>query len=882
MQTFDPNDPSPRRDPYPSGAFANVVAAVRALDHPTEIGPYAILSVIGEGGMGTVYKADQQQPIKRTVALKVIKLGMDTRDVIARFESERQALAMMNHPNVARVLDAGATDTGRPYFVMEYVDGEPITTFADRRQLTVRQRLELFMQACDAVQHAHQKAIIHRDLKPSNILVMQDDLGPRVKVIDFGVAKAIDQRLTEKSLFTELGRFVGTPEYMSPEQAQASGRDVDTRSDVYSLGVVLYELLSGVLPFDGKSLRSAGYDEIQRIIREVDPPRPSTRLSSLGRGGEEVARCRQLPLRTLESQLKSELELIPLKAMRKERAHRYSTASELSHDISNYLADRPLTAAPESKAYRARKFMRRNKRGVLASASMLALLIVGIVATTSQAIRATRAERIARAEKVEADAQRRNAEVAADNVKEVNHFLTEDLLASAAPEVTRGREMTVRQAVDVAAETVAQRFKDRPLTEAAVHGILADTYDSLGLYDRALGHAQSAGTIQSRERGPNDALTLNAMRVTGRELTRLNRLVEAESLLRDTVAKCDRFLPADSEVTSSSVAELGTVLRRQRRFAEAEPLYRRSLAIDRGRYGPGTDEVANSLNSLAVLLADAGRDDEAEPLYREALEIRRRHGADSTYVLTTLSNLSKLAQRRGRLAEAESLMLEVLNSRRRVLKEDHPSTLLSMNDLAFIYADQKKFEQAEGLNREALARRTRVLGEDDRDTLQSLHNLGRTLVLMGKYDEAEQLLKKAVEKRRIVLGENHAFTIGSTAGLANVYEMQQRFAEARQLFEIVCQPDRLALLTDDVAALVMLRYGRCLLHVGEIQRAETVLAEALPRLAKLGTSASEATREVIRDVITILERSNRPDVADRWKAYLATLRVNVPAASQPN
>src|SRR3954451_1104933 len=337
--------PAPAYDPQQLGAVASLLASSA---HPQQIGPYRVLEVVGQGGMGVVYKAEQRSPIQRTVALKVIKLGMDTLEFIARFEQERQALAMMNHPNVARVYDAGATEAGRPYLVMEFVSGEPITVYCDRHHLDTRQRLELFTQACEAIQHAHQKAIIHRDLKPSNILVTSVANKPQVKVIDFGVAKAISQRLTERTMFTATGHLIGTPEFMSPEQAEVSSADIDTRSDIYSLGVVLYELLIGTLPVDPHTMRSAAYAEIQRIIREVDPPRPSTRLSSLGNeAASEIAKRRRTQVEALTRELRSELEWIPLKAMRKERTERYQTSVELAEDIRNYLSNLPLRAGPE-------------------------------------------------------------------------------------------------------------------------------------------------------------------------------------------------------------------------------------------------------------------------------------------------------------------------------------------------------------------------------------------------------------------------------------------------------------------------------------------------------------------------------------------------------
>ena len=300
------------------------------------IGPYKLLERIGEGGMAIVYMAHQEKPLRRRVALKIIKLGMDTQQVIARFEVERQALALMDHPNIAKVLDAGATETGRPYFVMELVRGVSITEYCDKHRLNMRERLELFVPVCNAVHHAHQKGIIHRDLKPSNIMVTMHDGRSVPKVIDFGIAKATNHRLTDRTVFTHFAEMIGTPEYMSPEQADMSGLDIDTRTDIYSLGVVLYELVTGILPFDSDTLRAAAIDEVQRIIREVEPLRPSTRLTALGKKAEEIAILRRTDVMTLARRLHKELEWIPLKAMRKDRTRRYTSASELANDIQNY------------------------------------------------------------------------------------------------------------------------------------------------------------------------------------------------------------------------------------------------------------------------------------------------------------------------------------------------------------------------------------------------------------------------------------------------------------------------------------------------------------------------------------------------------------------
>jgi len=385
-------------DSPPSGLGAKEVAEIPAtMAHSTEqlggqIGPYKLLQKLGEGGMGTVYMAEQKKPVGRRVALKIIKPGMDSGQVIARFEAERQALAMMDHPNIAKVFDAGATSLGRPYFVMELVKGIPITQYCDENHLPTKQRLELFVEVCHAVQHAHQKGVIHRDLKPQNVLVADYDHKPVPKVIDFGIAKAITQSLTEKTIFTEIGQIVGTIEYMSPEQAKLNQLDVDTRTDIYSLGVLLYQLLTGVTPIDSKRLRSAGFEEMLRIIREEEPPKPSTRISSWGASAQSLSDSRRSTMQSLKKMAEGDLDWIVMKAIEKDRARRYDSANAFADDVQRYLSDELVSARPPSAMYRTSKFVRRNKGGLVASAAVM--LLVGLAAAGIQ----TMAERAKRGE----------------------------------------------------------------------------------------------------------------------------------------------------------------------------------------------------------------------------------------------------------------------------------------------------------------------------------------------------------------------------------------------------------------------------------------------------------------------------------------------------
>ena len=429
-----------------------------------QFGQYRILQLLGEGGMGVVYLAEQEQPIRRRVALKLIKLGMDTREVVARFESERQALAMMDHPNIARVFEAGASAQGRPYFVMEYVQGTPITDYCDQQRLGNRARLGLFNQVCQAIQHAHQKGIIHRDIKPSNVLVSVQDGKPVPKVIDFGVAKATNQRLTEKTLFTQQGMLIGTPEYMSPEQAEMTGLDVDSRTDIYSLGVLLYVLLVGALPFDSKVLRQAGYDEVRRIIRKEDPPKPTTRLLGLGARATEVANRRKTDVGSLAKELRGDLDWITMKALEKNRTRRYATASELAADIGNYLHDEPIVAGPPSRSYRLKKLVRRNKGPFASLAGLLMVLLIGFGVSLGLYFRAERAR--GEAQKGHLEALRANYVVnirAAETSLRIHETLEAKRRLTACDPGLRGLEWNyLYRACD--ATTVTLRGHSRPVT----------------------------------------------------------------------------------------------------------------------------------------------------------------------------------------------------------------------------------------------------------------------------------------------------------------------------------------------------------------------------------------------------------------------------------
>ena len=603
--------------------FATVdhIAAAPLAESPgTLIGPYKLLEQIGEGGMGVVYMAEQQRPVRRRVALKIIKLGMDTKQVVARFEAERQAVAMMDHPNIARVFDAGATDSGRPYFVMELVRGIPITEFCDQNKLPVQARLGLFIQVCQAIQHAHQKGIIHRDIKPTNVLITRHDDQPVVKVIDFGIAKATQSRLTEKTLFTEFHQLIGTPTYMSPEQAGMSDLDIDTRSDIYSLGVLLYELLTGSPPFDIKALLKAGYSEIQRIIRDVEPPWPSTRLSTMGSMLPSVATLRHIEPNRLTKLVRGDLDWIVMKALEKDRLRRYDTAGSLSADVERHLSGEAVLAAPPTVRYRARKFVLRNKGAVLAGTFVASSLLLGIVGFAWQAHRASVERDLAVASGEAQKAERRKSDL-------INQFLQRSL-QSADPSQGGNQDMKVSVLMLKAVKDLDSGiFKEQPDVEAGLRLTIADILYSNGHAGDALPLAQKAFEIYRQTNSgdsPEIARSLDTVALALHD-------VEPDAAVREVLIWQEALALHSPEIVRN--LGLGDLALHdvEHDTAILEVLIgQEALAMRRRLYPAGHRDVAKSLTDVATTLRSMSLSEQAEPLLREALEMDRRlsHGDD--------------------------------------------------------------------------------------------------------------------------------------------------------------------------------------------------------------------------------------------------------------
>jgi len=804
----------------PANAMTEVAGTVIA-------GRYKLLEAIGEGGMGTVYLASQAEPVKRQVALKLIKAGMDSRAFLARFDAERQALAVMDHPNIARVYDGGTTATGQPFFVMELVQGVPVTEYCDRKHLPLRTRLELFVSVCQAVQHAHQKGIIHRDLKPGNVLVTEVDGQPTPKVIDFGVAKATQQKLTDMSL-ADTEAIVGTPAYMSPEQADPTSMDIDTRTDVYALGVMLYELLVGSQPIDAKQFKHGAMLEMLRIVREVDPPRPSTKLSS-AEDLPNIAANRSIEPARLAKALQGELDWVVMKALEKDRTRRYETANGLSRDIQRYLSDEVVEARPPSVAYRLRKFARRHRVPVIAAGLVLAALLAGMAGTTFGFIRADqerwRAENAltyAEAKRADAETQQRRAEagekLADDRFKQVEaekrivedqkriaqavrDFLQHKLLGQAdteaqadqlilagqSPEKAKFnptiRELLDRAALELASDKIEANFRQQPLLQAELLMTVGDTYLGVGEYHKAIALLTRAAELRKTHLGADDPETL-------------------------------------STLGNVALAQL-----RAGNYSQAIEMQRSLRDVEVAKFGANDPLTLTTLNNLATAYLQAGKPQQAIEILEQAYDARVKKGASPHVKLTTLNNLATAYLFAGNLPRAIELNEQVWEARRKTLGSTHPVTTVTAGNLGMAYmqaGNAKKAIELLGPAREACLKNwgpthpytltvlanlamaymyagnyakaielvepthgefIKAVGADHPESFIMLNNLATAYEYAGKYEQAIEILKPLLDTVTVKLGDHHPTTINTVYNLAGAYLCLEDKSQAVTYYE---------------------------------------------------------------------------------------------------
>jgi len=880
------------------------------------LGPYKLVKRLGEGGFGIVYLAEQTEPLRRRVALKVIKPGMDSRQVIARFEAERHALARMDHPGIARVFEAGATAAGRPYFVMELVEGPRITDYCQQRDLSTPARLDLIIEVCRAVQHAHQKGIIHRDLKPSNILVAEREGKPAPKVIDFGIAKATEEPLTDETFRTSFQQFLGTPAYMSPEQAGLGAMDVDTRSDIYALGVLLYELLTGRAPFDKPDLLRAGLEEMRRVIRETEPPKPSTKLGqelvlmttrkaasgspaeALKSGAGDAALHRLSQVKDLIPRVRGDLDWIVMKCLEKDRARRYESASGLALDIQRHLNHEPVTAAAPGTLYLAAKFARRHRAGLLTASALVLLLGAGVVASSWQAVRATRAEAASRIE--------------AAKSRQVAKFLT-DMLDGVGPSRALGRDARMlREILDKTAGRVGKDLANQPEVEAELRNTLGNVYDELGDYDQAEAMLRRALALRKAVFGEKHPRVADSLHDLGALLEDRGKPAEAEVLFRQALAMRRELSGGEGSEAASSLDALGVALSSQGKYHDAEEIHRQALALRKRLFGEEHLDVAVSLHNLGNALLMEGKRSEAETLFRQVVAIRKKLlGDEHPLLATTLGNLGTALWYQNKLPEAEEVYRKTLAMQRKLMGDEHPDVATSLHNLACVLQSQSQFAEAESLSKQALEMRRKLLGaghpefaatlselaviyqcqgrvreawtlQSDAQALrrkvpggnhaaiaQSLFDLAGVWRAEGHRDEAEPLYREALGLRRKLLGDAHGDTIDSLLGLAGLLQERGGFTEAEVLTRQCLSLCEKAFADDWRGFDARARLGGILLAQKRYAEAEPLLLVGYDGLKqreeKIPASGKRRAKETAADIAQLYDATARPDRAAEWK-----------------
>ncbi len=887
--------------------------------YPKRIGQYRILDVLGEGGMGVVYRAEQENP-RRTVALKVIKPGIESREMLRRFEHEGQVLGWLQHPGIAQIFEAGTTDTEQglqPFFAMELVRGQPLTKYATAQGLMIHQKLELIAKVCEAVHHAHQKGVIHRDLKPGNILV--DDSG-QPKVLDFGVARATDADIRTTTLQTDVGQLIGTIAYMSPEQVAGDSRELDTRSDVYALGVILYELLTGRLPLD---VSHKTVPQAARVITEDEP----TSLSSVNRA------CR------------GDIDTIVAKVLEKEKTRRYQSASALADDIRRYLSDQPITARPTTKIYQLRKFARRNKGLVAGVLVAFAALLIAIVGTTSQAVRATRernraqdAEALAEQRFEQAEDARQLAEQSrSEAVAALAKATTETARATAfrdflvrmldqvSPEVALGRDVALlRTVLDEAADEIQTELAEFPDVQAGIHHVIGTVYRSISIYDEAERHLRAAHDLRARHLGARDVETLASLSGLAQVRWNQGHLDDAETMYEQLLAARRETLGDTHRDTLITRYDLAGVLKENGRVDEAEEELRDILEVMQTHLDEQDDALLDAMNGLAVLALERGRLEESERLLRTLVQRwTDSQGTRHPKRLRALRNLALVVKDRGELAEAAQLTRESLELAREVFGEDHHDTIQTKINLASLLREQDKLVEAETLAREALEQASNVLGPDHPDTLKAISHLGIILRLAGKFDQAQTYLEDAVALSDKLHGPHDTRTLNRRSSLAGLLYQQHKLAEAetimRQVVDglrevygeggsqtlsamsnlglLLVELDKLEeaeetlqtviKLTDQSAPpghwfrwTVRLSYGECLLKMERFEEAERLLLDCFAGLTDTLGREHHRTHEAAAKLVTLYEAWGRPEEAAKYAE--ATSTQPVPEVDAPS